>query len=237
MRADAVATGHYARIETDAQGLRHLLRGVDPTKDQGYFLFGLTQAQLACAQFPVGALRKSDVRRMAESRGLPVADKPDSQEICFVPDGDYAAVVERRLPGRPGGLTIDLEGRVLGRHEGVHRFTIGQRKGLGLATGVPLFVVALDALRHVVTVGPRTALERRELTASGVNWIAGVPPAAGTAIAAQIRHRHPAAPASVTVVAADRAHVLFDEAQIAITPGQAVVFYQGDEVLGGGWIE
>jgi tRNA-specific 2-thiouridylase len=237
LRADAVATGHYAQIQTDAHGRHHLLRGADPTKDQGYFLFGLTQAQLACAQFPVGALRKSDVRRMAESRGLPVADKPDSQEICFVPDGDYAAFVERRLPGRPGGLIVDLEGRVVGRHEGVHRFTIGQRKGLGLATGAPLFVVAIDAGRQVVTVGPRTALERRDLTASDVNWIAGVPPSAGTAMAAQIRHRHPAASASVTAGDLGRTHVVFDTPQIAITPGQAVVFYQGDEVLGGGWID
>ena len=194
--ADAVATGHYARITTGTDGRLHLYRGSDPSKDQGYFLFGLTQAQLARALFPVGEMLKADVRRLAEARGIPVADKPDSQEICFVPDGDYAAIVERRLPADRRGLIVDLEGRVVGRHDGVHHFTIGQRKGLGLATSEPMFVVRLDADQHVVTVGPRSALDRFDLTASRVNWIAGEPPAGAIRAGVQIRHRHrPAAAA------------------------------------------
>jgi tRNA-specific 2-thiouridylase len=235
--ADAVATGHYARISHEADGTLRLYRGADSSKDQAYFLFGLTQAQLRRARFPVGELRKSDVRRLAAERGLPVAVKPDSQEICFVPDGDYAAVVARQLPGEHAGLTVHTDGRVLGRHDGVFRFTVGQRKGLGLSGSEPLFVVKLDAGRKLVTVGPKSALERTSLTASRVNWIAGAPPAAPRRTSAQIRHRHPAAPALVTPVTDARARVEFDEPQSAITPGQAVVFFDGDEVLGGGWID
>lgn len=235
--ADAVATGHYARITRDDDGTYRLFRGADATKDQGYFLFGLTQAQLARARFPVGGFHKSEVRRMAAGRRLPVADKPDSQEICFVPDGDYAAVVERHLSGDRTGLIVDADGRVVGRHGGVHRFTVGQRKGLGLSGPEPVFVVKLDAGARLVTVGPKAALERRELAASGVNWVSGRAPAAPLPVGAQIRHRHPPAPAVVTVTGDGRAGVVFDAPQIAITPGQAVVFYRGDEVLGGGWID
>lgn len=235
--ADTVATGHYARIRRGDDGLLHLWRGADPTKDQGYFLFGLTQASLARTLFPVGEMHKSEVRRHAAALGLAVARKPDSQEICFVPDGDYASVVERRLPERHGGLMVDLEGRVVGRHEGVHRFTIGQRKGLGIATRDPLFVIHIDATTGLVTVGPRAALDRRDLTASGVNWIAGTPPAVPLRAQAQIRHRHQAADALVTPLEQDRVRVVFETPQTAVTPGQAVVFYQGDEVLGGGWID
>jgi tRNA-uridine 2-sulfurtransferase len=237
--ADAVATGHYARAEQDEDGQWHLYRGMDPSKDQGYFLFGLTQAQLPRVLFPVGGMLKTDVRRLAESRGLPVADKPDSQEICFVPGGDYTAVVEHHLDdlAERGGVMVDLAGRVVGRHDGVHRFTIGQRKGLGLATGEPMFVVTLDATRRLVTVGPRAALLKFRLTASRVTWIAGAPPDAAIAAAAQIRHRHPAAAARIAATGPDTASVVFDEPQSAVTPGQAVVFYNGDEVLGGGWID
>jgi tRNA-specific 2-thiouridylase len=235
--AEAVATGHYARIETEADGRKRLFRGDDPSKDQGYFLFGLTQAQLARASFPVGHLLKSDVRRIAAERHLPVANKPDSQEICFVPDGDYAAVVERLLPADRSGLFVDVQGRVVGRHDGVHRFTVGQRKGLGLATGEPLFVVRLNAERRLVTVGPRAALDRAELTASRVNWIAGTPPATALRVQVQIRHRHGPAAALVTPSGPAAAHVVFDAPQQGVSPGQAVVFYRDDEILGGGWID
>ena len=236
--ADTVATGHYARVERSADGTYRLRRGVDDAKDQSYFLFGLTQAQLACARFPLGARRKPEVRAYAEARSLPVARKPDSHEICFVPDGDYAALVARRAPDalRPGRI-VDGAGRTLGRHAGVHRFTVGQRRGLGISGPVPLYVTELDAASGRVTVGPRAALERFTLRAGAVNWIAGRVPSGPLRVAAQIRHRHAAAPAQVSVMEDGAAHVEFDEAQPAITPGQAVVFYDGATVLGGGWIE
>jgi tRNA-specific 2-thiouridylase len=235
--ASGVATGHYARVERGKDGSYHLHRGRDSRKDQSYFLFGLTQAQLARAIFPLAGMTKDDVRRVARERGLPVADKHDSQEICFVPNDDYAAVVEQRAAGatRRGDI-VDGEGRTLGRHEGVHRFTIGQRKGLGLSNPAPLYVVGLDAASARVTVGPRGALERAAFAASGVNWIAG-PPREPLRAEVQIRYRHPAAPARVTPIADGRVQVEFDAPQSAITPGQAAVFYDGDEVLGGGWID
>jgi tRNA-specific 2-thiouridylase len=235
--ADRVATGHYARVTQDPDGGYHLWRGADDRKDQAYFLFGLTQEQLSRALFPVGDMPKDAVRRIARERGLSVAEKPDSQEICFVPDGDYAAVVERMLPADRSGLMVDTEGRVVGRHEGVHHFTIGQRKGLGLTLGDPIYVVRLDALNKLVTVGPRSAIERTELTASRVNWVSGTPPGQPLAVYAQIRNRHAAAPARVMAIGPDRVRVGFDTPQLAITPGQAVVLFQGDEVLGGGWID
>ncbi|MCX6544345.1 MAG: tRNA 2-thiouridine(34) synthase MnmA [Acidobacteria bacterium] len=235
--AEMVATGHYARVTTTEGGLCHLWRGLDDTKDQAYFLFGLTQAQLRSALFPVGEMRKIDVRAVARMRGLPVSDKPDSQEICFVPDDNYAAVVERRLHGDLSGAIVDLAGAVVGRHEGVHRFTVGQRKGLGVALGEPAYVVRLDAGRKLVVVGPRSALERDLLTASRVNWIAGETPRGSIRVTAQIRHRHAPAEATITPIGNDRVNVTFDSAQSAITPGQAVVFFDRDEVLGGGWID
>ena len=232
-----VATGHYARVTRDARGVCHLHRGADAGKDQAYFLFALTQAQLARAMFPLGGMPKDEVRRIALARGLRVADKPDSQEICFVPDGDYAAVVDRELPADRSGLIVGLDGRVVGKHDGVHHFTIGQRKGLGITAAGPLYVVTLDAERRLVTVGPRAALDRPALTASGVNWIAGTPPAGVMAAEVQIRSRHAAAAARVEAIGADRMAVAFDVPQSAVTPGQAAVVYQGDEVLGGGWID
>jgi tRNA-specific 2-thiouridylase len=235
--ASHVATGHYARVTHDQAGAFHLWRGRDNAKDQAYFLFGLTQAQLARAMFPVGEMSKDTVRQVAESRGLSVAAKPDSQEICFVPDGDYAAVVDRRMPADRSGLIVDLTGRVVGRHQGVHHYTTGQRKGLGLATGDPLYVVRLDASRRLVTVGPRTAIEARHCSASAVNWVSGRAPQAGACVEAQIRHRHAAAAAQLEPRQDDRVEVMFDTPQAAITPGQAVVFFSGDEVLGGGWID
>jgi tRNA-specific 2-thiouridylase len=238
--ADAVATGHYARVEHDAARGRHLLkRGVDAGKDQSYFLFSLTQAQLACARFPVGDRPKDAVRDYARARRLPVADKPDSQEICFIPDNDYRTFVARSVPeAAREGLLVDERGHVLGTHEGIHRFTVGQRKGLGLAshTGVPMYVLAVRPADQQVVVGPKASLEQMTLTASGVNWIVEEP-AGPLRVAAQIRHRHQAASATVRSLGDARAGVLFDAPQIAVTPGQAVVFYEGDIVVGGGWID
>lgn len=242
--ADVVATGHYARTERDAATGKVLLkRGLDPAKDQAYFLFSLTQAQLAQALFPVGGVSKTVVREYARRYNLPVAEKRDSQEICFVPDDDYASFVARRAPAAATpGTIVDEEGRTVGTHDGIHRFTVGQRKGLGLASspdGAPRYVLALRPADHQVVVGPREALERTTLTASEVNWILGRPDAP-LRVTAQIRHRHHAAPARVRAIddgSTSRAEVVFDEPQRAITPGQAVVFYDGDVVLGGGWIE
>jgi tRNA-specific 2-thiouridylase len=236
--AAALATGHYARIARGAEGRYRLRRGLDPGKDQSYFLFSLTQAQMADARFPIGALDKTAVRAHARRLGLRVAEKPDSQEICFVPDGDYAAFVEREAPSltRPGAM-VDRDGRVVGTHGGVHRFTIGQRKGLGLSSTEPLYVLAIDAAESRVTVGPRDALGRTTLVAREVNWTSGDPPSDWTRAAAQIRHRNPAAPGRVRALDDDRAEYVFDEPQSAITPGQAAVFYDSDEVVGGGWIE
>jgi tRNA-specific 2-thiouridylase len=237
--ADAVATGHYARVESDGDGRFRLRRGVDAAKDQSYFLFSLTQEQLACAVFPVGDLPKDAVREYARRCDLPVADKPDSQEICFIPDHDYRSFVARNLPdaAREGSF-VDESGRVLGSHGGIHRFTVGQRKGLGLPSpnGAPMYVLALRPADQQVVVGPKASLEQARLTASGVNWIVEEP--VGTLrVAAQIRHRHTAAPASVRSLGDGRAEVVFDAAQVAVTPGQAVVFYEGDSVVGGGWID
>ena len=237
--ADAVATGHYARLDRDTDPGRTLLqRGLDPGKDQSYFLFTLTQAQLTQALFPVGHLHKAEVRAYARAHGLAVADKPDSQELCFVADGNAARFVEDRHPtvARSGPIR-DQHGQQVARHHGVHRFTVGQRKGLGLSTSVPLYVLEIDAANNVLTVGPRQALERTRLTASSVNWITGTPPSSTCRVTARIRHRHPDAPATVEPLPGDRAAVVFEEPQSAVAPGQAVVFYAGDTVLGGGWID
>jgi tRNA-specific 2-thiouridylase len=236
--AAAVATGHYARVDRADGGRYRLLRGADPAKDQSYFLFTLTQPQLAWARFPVGALTKTEVRAAARELGLRVAEKPDSRELCFVPEGEHAGIVDRLAPELVGaGVITDREGRVLGRHEGTHRFTIGQRKGLGLSTGIPLYVVEIDARDRRVVVGPRAALERSSLSASDVNWISGQTPSGSITASARIRYRHHEATATITPLADDSVRVDFAEPQSAITPGQAVVFYEGEEVLGGGWID
>ncbi len=243
--ADFVATGHYAQVETDSvSGRRVLRRGLDHGKDQSYFLFALTQAQLASAHFPVGNLTKDAVRDLARGLGLSVAEKPDSQEICFVPDGDYAAFIERHAgsPGQTGdiprdGAIVNQSGEVLGRHGGVHRFTVGQRKGLGIALAEPMYVLELRSADQTVVVGARPELERTSMTASQVNWIAGEPPMGVLRVTAQIRHRHHPAPATVRAIESGGAAVEFETPQMAITPGQAVVFYDGDIVLGGGWID
>ena len=176
------------------------------------------------------------MREHARALGLPVAEKHDSHEICFVPDGDQAAFVGKRVEMAAGAIT-DAGGRVLGRHDGVHRFTVGQRKGLGISSPIPLYVVGIDADAGTVTVGPRAALERLELTASKVNWIAGEAPAAGTRVTAQIRYRHREAAATLHPSGSSDVAVTFDEPQSAVAPGQAVVFYDGDRVVGGGWID
>ena len=236
--AEHVATGHYARVERSDEGRWLLKRSADGDKDQSYFLFPLTQDQLARAMFPVGSLRKPDVRAQARRLGLNVADKPDSQEICFVPDGDYASFVARKDPAvEKGGAVVAADGQVLGSHAGVHRFTVGQRKGLGVSTGAPLYVLKIDAPTSTVTVGPRAALDQVALTASDVNWIATDAPAGWLPVSAQIRHRHRPAPGRVRAMEGGRAEFVFDQPQPAITPGQAVVFYDGDVVVGGGWIE
>lgn len=237
--AEVVATGHYARVDRDpVSQLFRLRRGLDRDKDQSYFLFSLTQAQLSRAAFPIGELTKPQVREIATRRGLLVAAKPDSHEICFVPDGDAAGFVKRQLANNvPAGKIEDTSGKTLGDHDGIHQFTIGQRKGLGLSTGVPLYVVKIDPTDHRVVVGGKHELGRKELTASRVNWIAGAPPSGAIRAAAQIRHRHREASGLLTPHDADHAHMVFDEPQTAVTPGQAVVFYDGDAVIGGGWID
>ena len=236
--AEQVATGHYARVEESSSGRWLLRRSADPAKDQSYFLFSLTQAQLARAVFPVGALSKSDVRAQARRLGLKVAGKPDSQEICFVPDGDYASFVATQVPAvaRPGAI-VDQRGDVLGSHGGVHRFTVGQRRGLGVSSRSPLYVLKIEAESGEVTVGSRDALDQTTLTATGVNWVAMDAPSRWVPMTAQIRHRHHPAIGRVRAIEHDRAECIFDEPQPAITPGQAVVFYDGDLVLGGGWID
>jgi tRNA-specific 2-thiouridylase len=236
--SESVATGHYARVERATSGRWLLKRSADLEKDQSYFLFSLTQDQLAGAVFPVGSLSKPQVRTEARRLGLSVAEKADSQEICFVPDGDYAAFVSMHAPGGGrAGAIVDERGTTLGVHEGVHKFTIGQRKGLGVATGTPLYVLRIDPQSREVTVGPRSALARTSLTASGVNWISVDRPGGWMTAQAQIRHRHRAAAGRVRALDGSRAEFEFIEPQPAITPGQAVVFYDDEVVVGGGWID
>ena len=236
--AERVATGHYAQIAQGADGRWLLMRSADREKDQSYFLFSLTQDQLAHAVFPVGSMTKPEVRAEARRLGLRVADKPDSQEICFVPDGDYASFVASRAPDvARGGAIVNERGATVGHHAGVHRFTVGQRKGLGLSSRVPLYVLKIEAETSTVTVGPRESLEQAVVTASDVNWIAVDAPANWLRVAAQIRHRHLPAAGRVRALDGARAEFVFDTPQPAITPGQAVVFYDEGVVVGGGWID
>ena len=217
---------------------------MDDSKDQTYFLFGLTQAQLARSLFPLGEMRKSEVRAMAREMGLAVAEKGESFEICFVPNGDYAAFMSAYLREKgvaetqTRGEIVTTDGRTLGEHAGVHHFTVGQRKGLGIATGEPLYVIATDAQSQRVTVGGNDDLLRAGLTAGQVNWISIAGLQVPTRASVKIRNRHAAAAATLYPTAeASRVEVRFDEPQRAVTPGQAAVFYDGDLVLGGGWIE
>jgi len=244
--ASRIATGHYARIGfDDARGRYTMSCGVDHSKDQTYFLFGLKQEQLACTDFPLGRYTKPQVRELARELGLPVAAKPDSQEICFVPNGDYAAFIdayfrERGIaPETTKGEIRDTAGRVLGEHAGTHRFTVGQRRGLGIAAGEPLYVIATEPATQRVIVGRNDDLLRATLTAKDMNWVSIAAIHAPIRAQVKIRNRHAAAEATVSPIESDasRVAVRFDEPQRAVTPGQAAVLYDGDLVLGGGWIE
>ncbi len=263
--ATKVATGHYARVRfNEATGRWELLKGRDRRKDQSYFLFELTQEQLACALFPLGDLSKAETRAIARRHGLPTAEKTESQEICFIPDGDYARFIERYVAEAGGavdgppqspvagplvqlglrrnvpqpGEIVTTDGRVLGRHAGTHRYTIGQRRGLGVTAGDgrPLYVVGIDAARGQVIVGSEDELPGKSLTATRLNWIAVNAPATPLRCAVRIRYRHEEAPATVFPLPNGDVRVVFDVPQKAMTPGQAVVFYDGECVLGGGWI-
>ncbi len=242
--ADKIATGHYARITRNGATGRYELRSaVDSSKDQTYFLFGLTQAQLSRAWFPLGDKRKSEVRDLARELKLSVSEKPESYEICFVPNGDYAAFLDAYLrekgvaPNETEGAIVSSDGRTLGRHAGAHHFTVGQRKGLGVSAPEPLYVIATDPASHQVTVGSRAELLRSRFFASRVNWVSWAGLAAPARANVRIRHRHLPTSATLYPAGADRVEVHFDEPQRAVTPGQAAVFYDGDLVLGGGWIE
>ncbi len=235
--ATRVATGHYARVDEDPEtGLRRLRRGLDPAKDQSYFLFDLDQEQLTGTSFPIGELCKEEVRARARDLGLATAEKPESQEICFVPDGDYARVVEQLRPERlPGeGEIVDTSGRVLGRHGGIHRFTVGQRRGLGLTASRRLYVIEIDAARNRVVVGDEDELTTHEALAQQVSWIAGTPVPAGTRARVRIRYRHAGSDATLDPQPDGSVQVHFVEPVRAVSPGQAAVFYAGDVVLGGG---
>ncbi len=246
VKANRVATGHYARISHDEQSGRFfLMKARDISKDQSYFLFELTQAQLAKAVFPLGDLEKEQVREISRKYGLPVAEKDESQEICFVPDGDYVAFVERHSdeiartsnskPFSPGEI-VDVNGKSLGRHRGIHCYTIGQRRGLGIAHAAPLYVLELRPEDNTVVVGERDQLRKRVCRVTGLNWIS-IPGLTGLLqVWAKIRSRHEAAPATISSKEDGSVEVVFDEPQTSITPGQACVFYHDDVVVGGGWI-
>jgi tRNA-specific 2-thiouridylase len=237
LEADFIATGHYARIAPSGS-TTELHRAADPDKDQSYVLFGLRRELLPHLLFPVGGLHKDQVRALARQAGLgAVADKPDSVEICFVPGGDHAALIrERRPQRRTAGVFVDPAGNVLGEHDGIERFTVGQRKGLGVAMGSRRYVLRVVPATNEVVLGDREDLLAGGLRASRVNWLVE-PPSEPVACLAKIRYRHAPAPATVTPLADGGARVEFTQAQSAITPGQAVVFYAGQRVLGGGWIE
>ena len=237
--ATSVASGHYARLDVDpATGLRRLRRARDAGKDQTYYLFELKQEQLEAVRFPLGELTKAEVRTQARALGLVTADKPESQEICFVPDGDYAAAVERIRPGAlPGeGAIVDASGRERGRHRGIHRFTVGQRRGLRIAAEQRLYVTELDTERNRVVVGGREQLLAAGAQLERVNWIAGRAPTAPLRAQVRVRARHAGAAAWVEPGPEGQARVVFDEPVAAVSPGQAAVFEAGDVVLGGGWI-
>ena len=241
--ADLLATGHYAQVEFDeARGRWLLKRAADPSKDQTYFLFGLTQEQLSRTLFPLGKMTKPEVRDLARHHGLALAEKPDSQEICFVPGGDYknfldAYLVEKgeSLPDTAGELVTTC-GEVIGEHDGIHNFTVGQRKGLGVATGSPLYVLQIKGDSRQVVVGGAEDLYSKTLHARRINLIAVEDLSEPMRVAVKIRHRHEAAPAMIEKSGPDEIVATFDEPQRAITPGQAAVFYDGDIVVGGGWI-
>jgi tRNA-specific 2-thiouridylase len=241
--AEAVATGHYARAEFDEPSGRWLLkRPTDRSKDQTYFLFGLTQEQLSRTLFPLGGMTKPEVRELARKHGLALAEKPDSQEICFVPGGDYKRFLDAylaeqgdSLPDTSGEL-VTTDGRVIGEHTGIHNFTVGQRKGLGVATGSPLYVLQIKGDQRQVVVGEQESLYSKTLVAKRANLISVVDLREPMRVTIKIRHRHEPAPAMIEKTGTDQILVTFEEPQRAVTPGQAAVFYDGDIVVGGGWI-
>jgi tRNA-specific 2-thiouridylase len=241
--AETLATGHYARVEFDDQGGRWLLkRPTDLAKDQTYFLFGLTQEQLSRTIFPLGGMTKPEVRELARKLNLALAEKPDSQEICFVPGGDYKRFLDaylaeqgESLPDTSGEL-VTSSGEVIGEHQGIHNFTVGQRKGLGVATGSPLYVIQINGEKGQVVVGKDEDLYTRTLRAHRVNLISTADLNEPKRVAVKIRHRHEPAPAMLERAGKDEVLVTFDQPQRAVTPGQASVFYDGDVVVGGGWI-
>ena len=233
---ESVVTGHYARIEAE-NGKYYLKKAADRSKDQTYVLYMLTQAQLARIRFPLGGLTKTETRRIAEERGFVNAKKPDSQDICFVPDGDYARVIELHTgkQAEPGNF-VDREGKILGRHQGIIRYTVGQHRGLGLGWHEPLYVLRIDAAKNEVVLGPKEALFSRTLTAADFNWIGGEAPSGPIRCAAKARYRQIEQPATAEDLGDGRVRVTFDEPQRAVTPGQSAVLYDGDTVLGGGTI-
>jgi len=236
--ADALATGHYARRRAGADG-PELHRAADAARDQSYFLFATTRDQLDYLRFPLGGLDKRETRALAARFALPVADKPDSQDICFVPDGDYARVVARLRPGaiEPGEIVL-VDGTVIGGHDGVINFTVGQRRGLGVAWREPLYVLRIEPATHTVVVGPEAALGRARITVKDVNWLDGrALDASGVAATIKVRSTDPGATGHVRALGDGRAEVVFDRPARSVAPGQAAVFYDGARVLGGGWIE
>ena len=234
MDADAIATGHYARAEREPDGTVRLLKAVDPSKDQSYVLFGLRQDQLQRLLLPVGHYTKAELRELAREAGLGVADKPDSQDICFIPAGDYREFLSLHREAAPGAI-VDMDGTVLGAHEGIDRYTVGQRRGIGIASTAPLYVVRLEPESRRVVVGPESALFAPGLAADGVNWVRGTPPERPVEATVKIRYKATESPAVVEPTEGG-ANVWFSEPQRAVTPGQAAVFYAGDELLGGGFI-
>jgi tRNA-specific 2-thiouridylase len=241
--ADRIATGHYARVRYNPETQRfELLRAFDESKDQSYFLFGLTQEQLARTEFPLGELNKQEVREIARRLAVPVAEKPESQEICFVPTGNYVRFIEgylqeqgSKLPEETGDI-VTTTGEVLGRHNGLHHYTVGQRRGLGFAAGRPVYVVSLDRVNNRLVVGEDADLRSSVCDVRNVNWIPFAIPDAPVAAMVRIRNRHEPAAAEIIAFDTTTARVTFREPQRAITPGQAAVFYSGEKVLGGGWI-
>jgi len=234
-----IATGHYARIERDPRtGLLLLKKGKDATKDQSYFLYQMTQKELARTMMPIGQFKKDEVRRMAKRMGLPVAEKPGSQEICFVPDDDYPGFLKARIPGafQPGPI-VDLRGRVIGEHGGIGHFTIGQRRGLGIASRRPLYVVSIEAVSNTIVAGSDEALRGKSLMVSGVTFVSGRKLEGAIRARVKIRYKHEGGKAVITPHGKSGARIDFEKAQRAITPGQAVVFYSRNTVLGGATIE
>jgi tRNA-uridine 2-sulfurtransferase len=242
--AERLATGHYARIRRNEQtGRYELLRARDDSKDQSYFLWGLTQEQLSRSEFPLGELTKDEVRALAREVNLPVAEKPESMELCFVPNGNYVQFIHAysREVGKPisdaEGDIVAEDGTVLGRHTGVHNYTIGQRKGLGFATGKPVYVLAIDPEKNRIIVGQDDSLRTTSFEIENVNWISIEEPAPLMRAEVKIRHKHDPAPATVEALPSNSARITFDSPQRAITPGQAAAIYSGGVVLAGGWIK